>query len=90
MKPYGHFTVSSNEGLLVTDGIIDAKSIHLCHADWKAEKLSWSQICEHNSSFSTQDVHPHPIFSHDNRYVLYTSDTHNEHQKGNLYLIEID
>ena len=89
MKAYGHFTASSSDERLVTDGIIDANKIHLVDANWQNRTMQWTEVCNHNSSFSVQDVHPHPIFSHDDRYLLFTSDAHNERGKGNLYLVEL-
>ncbi|WP_079911561.1 oligogalacturonate lyase family protein [Paenibacillus sp. 32352] len=89
MDSYGHFTSSSRGDLLVTDGVIDNKSIHLCQPNWEEGRLSITQVCQHNSSFMTQDVHPHPIFSHDDRHILFTSDSHNEQKKGNLYLVDL-
>jgi oligogalacturonide lyase len=89
MQAYGHFTASSDDRQLVTDGIIDGQSIHLCQPDWDNLQLTWTPICRHNSSFSVQDVHPHPIFSHDNRHILFTSDAHNEPGKGHVYLVEV-
>ncbi|MDF2962268.1 MAG: hypothetical protein K0S39_4003 [Paenibacillus sp.] len=89
MVDYGHFTSSNDHHVLVTDGIIDSRSIHLCHAGWTDRKLTWERLCLHNSSFSVQDVHPHPIFSHDDRFVLFTSDQHNSPAQGHLYLVEV-
>ncbi|MDB5084188.1 MAG: hypothetical protein JWN30_1074 [Bacilli bacterium] len=88
MQAYGHFTVNTQKGFLVTDGVIDNRMIHICQANWSAGELHWTPVCRHNSSFSVQDVHPHPIFSHDDRYILFTSDAHNYKTKGNVYLIE--
>jgi oligogalacturonide lyase len=88
MTSYGHFTTSSTEDRLVTDGIIDQASIHICHIDWKHRQLSWQRLCTHGSSFMVQDVHPHPIFSYDDRSILFTSDAHNQVKKGNIYLVE--
>ncbi|MCR8630372.1 oligogalacturonate lyase family protein [Paenibacillus radicis (ex Xue et al. 2023)] len=90
MTAYGHFTVGNDLDLLLTDGIIDAQSIHLCRTDWLSGQLTYERICHHHSSFTVQDVHPHPIFSHDDRYVLFSSDAHNEREKGHLYLVELD
>lgn len=89
MSAYGHFTESGDRGRLVTDGVVDAHSLHLCEVDWEAGRLEYRRLCMHGSSFSVQDVHPHPIFSHDSRLVLFTSDAHNERTRGHLYLIEI-
>lgn len=89
MTAYGHFTTGSDDSMLVTDGIIDAHSLHLCRMDWLRAELDMTLLCLHNSSFSVQDVHPHPIFSHDDRYVLFTSDTHNERAQGNIYIVDL-
>ncbi|WP_168119973.1 oligogalacturonate lyase family protein [Paenibacillus sp. HB172176] len=89
MKAYGHFTSNSKDTLLVTDGVIDDASIHLIEPNWPGRSASWTKVCAHNSSFKVQDVHPHPIFSREDRYVLYTSDAHNEEGKGNIYLVEL-
>jgi oligogalacturonide lyase len=89
MISYGHFTSSSKDDQLVTDGVIDSKMLHLCRCNWEEKKLSWEPLCYHGSSFQTQDVHPHPIFSHSDRYILFTSDIHNEATKGNVYLIDL-
>jgi oligogalacturonide lyase len=89
MKAYGHFTSNSDDSLLVTDGVIDSKSIHLLEPNWQSRTAAWTKVCTHNSSFKVQDVHPHPIFSRDDRYVLFTSDSDNEETQGNLYLVEL-
>lgn len=89
MTAYGHFTASSDDRLLVTDGVIDGRTIHLCTPDWANRQLVWTPVCRHDSSFSVQDVHPHPIFSHDDRRILFTSDRANEKGKGQLYVVEV-
>ncbi|TDF89797.1 oligogalacturonate lyase family protein [Paenibacillus piri] len=90
MTAYGHFTAGTDDTMLVTDGIIDAHSIHLCRMDWQRRELGMTLLCRHGSSFTVQDVHPHPIFSHDDRYILFTSDAHNERTKGNVYLVDLN
>ncbi len=82
---YGHFTVSSDPTLLVGDGYIEVPDaqrsphragqwISLIRADWQAGSLRWLPLCEHGSSWRGQDTHPHPIFSHDDSEILFTSD----------------
>jgi hypothetical protein len=88
MQAYGHFTSNSTDEVLVTDGVIDDRSIHLVTPDWRNGTASWTKLCTHGSSFGVQDVHPHPIFSNDDRYVLFTSDAHNEKLKGHLYIVD--
>ncbi|OXM87403.1 oligogalacturonate lyase family protein [Paenibacillus rigui] len=89
MTAYGHFTASSDDRLLITDGIMDSRTLHLCTPDWEGGRIAWSPLCLHNSSFSVQDVHPHPIFSHDDRSVVFTSDVHNAKGKGHVYVVEV-
>jgi oligogalacturonide lyase len=88
MQDYGHFTLNPNNQMLVTDGIINSKWLHICHAKWGENKLSWHPLCKHGSSFAVQDVHPHPIFSHDGKSVLFTSDLHNDTGKGHIYIVD--
>jgi hypothetical protein len=42
--------------------------------DWTAGALRWTPLVRHGSSWSSQDAHPHPIFDHSGRSILYTSD----------------
>jgi oligogalacturonide lyase len=43
-------------------------------ADWVAQELHWQPLCRHSSSWSSQDAHPHPVFSHHGDEILFTSD----------------
>lgn len=43
-------------------------------------------LCCHNSSFKVQSSHPHPIFTRDDRHVLFSSD--NGNGNSNIYLAE--
>ena len=78
---YGHFTIS-RDGLLVSDGYYcqpeDAPSpgrwISVQRVDWERGEIRWFPLERHNSSWATQDEHPHPIFSPDGRRVYYTTD----------------
>lgn len=80
---YGHFTVGSGAGQLVTDGHYVASAadidpvcpwISLVTADWGARTLAWQPLCRAGSSWSSQDAHPHPILDHASASVLFTSD----------------
>lgn len=42
--------------------------------DWEAGAIDWRPLCRHASSWTSQDAHPHPVFSHDGAEVLFTSD----------------
>jgi oligogalacturonide lyase len=79
---YGHFTVG-RPGWLVTDGCYvtpgdSAKSggawISVLQVDWAARTYTWQPLCQHGSSWGSQDAHPHPIFNHASDRVLFTSD----------------
>ncbi|MEK3724565.1 oligogalacturonate lyase family protein [Paenibacillus sp. FSL H8-0034] len=82
---YGHFTVGNRyTDLLVTDGYYYPEgwetSGHgggdwLCvlHVDWEQGTIRWSPLCPHGSNWDSQDSHPHPVFSHDDRSVYYTT-----------------
>ena len=79
---YGHFTVG-RPGWLVTDGCYakpdeSAKSggawISVLKVDWAARTYAWQPLCQHGSSWRSQDAHPHPIFNHASDAVLFTSD----------------
>jgi oligogalacturonide lyase len=79
---YGHFTVGG-PGWLVTDGCYVAESdisksggkwISVLKVDWNARTYQWQPLCRHDSSWQSQDAHPHPIFNHAADHVLFTSD----------------
>ncbi len=80
-RGYGHFT-TSRHGRVVTDGYFrfeedapkSAKYIAAAGVDWDRKLIEWKPLCEHGSSWSSQDAHPHPIFDHDGKSVLFTSD----------------
>ncbi|GMA61127.1 oligogalacturonate lyase family protein [Alicyclobacillus fastidiosus] len=90
MNHYGHFSISQDSGTLVTDGVITANMLHHCVVDWNDQSLSWTPLCLHDSSFCVQDVHPHPVFSHDGHHVLFTSDVDSVPGMGNIYIVDIE
>jgi len=83
---YGHFSVSRTQSdLLVSDGyyrddrgesgaLPGGAWISLVYADWERSELRWIPLCRHGSSWSSQDVHPHPVFGPGDDSVWYTSD----------------
>lgn len=92
---YGHFTISVH-GVLVSDGYYhtpDAFStegsawISTQKVDWQKGEISWTPICRHNSSWSNQDCHPHPIFNCQGHAIYYTSDCSG---KRKIYKIKSD
>ena len=79
---YGHFTVG-NPGELATDGCYvipdDPKRfggnwISVVRIDWATRKYNWQPLCRHDSSWTSQDSHPHPIFNHAANAIYFTSD----------------
>jgi hypothetical protein len=48
--------------------------ITLIDIDWSDRRLAWRPIVEHGSSWSSQDAHPHPVFDHAGRSVIFTTD----------------
>lgn len=79
---YGHFTTGET-GVLVSDGYyrLDAtddayRCPWLCRldVDWEKGVAEWTPLCRHDSSWDSQDSHPHPIFDHAGRHVYFTSD----------------
>jgi hypothetical protein len=83
-RRYGHFTVGPRRGSLVTDGYYttgttedrDENCPWLCRleVDWEAATIDWVPLGRSDSSWKTQDEHPHPIFDNAGRLVYFTSD----------------
>jgi WD40 repeat protein len=81
-KKYGHFTVS-NSNLLASDGKYvtpgekeswGGEWITLFKPDWEKKTLELEPLCRHLSSWSCQEVHPHPVFNHASNAIFFTSD----------------
>jgi oligogalacturonide lyase len=67
-----HFQSNSDNSVQVGDGSVDGPYILLWHiADGVGEPC---KLVRHQSSFHIQRAHPHPIFSPDDDWILYTSD----------------
>ena len=84
--PYtdGHVQASHHGNLFVGDGSDKDPSLNLYQlADGK---LTGRHIFKHGSSFSQQYWHPHPAFSPDDAYVLFTSCRAGN---GDVYLIKL-
>ncbi|MDB6126547.1 MAG: hypothetical protein JWM35_443 [Verrucomicrobia bacterium] len=79
---YGHFFPSRTGDFVITDacaneaGIKQRKGnlITRLNLDWANGRMEVVPLCESNSSWHTQDNHPHPVLSPDQREVLFTSD----------------
>lgn len=89
MTHYGHFTLGQEIGSLLTDGVIDNRLLHSVDVDWTEQSLSWTSLCHHDSSFCIQDVHPHPIFNHEDSQVLFSSDAHAAPGVANIYIVDV-
>ena len=82
--PFPHDTghVHSNDASMIVG---DAHNVRL----WRWNGVDYDGprvLCEHRSSFHIQQVHVHPRFSPDGKYVIFTSDTTGY---GNVYKVEI-
>ncbi len=85
--PYtdGHTQANSTGTGFVGDGSETEPFINLYHlADGK---LTGRHLWKHEGSFAQQHWHPHPRFSPDDKYVLFTS---NRGGNGNVYLIKLE
>jgi len=67
-----HFQSNSDNSLQVGDGSRDDPYILLWQI--RGEVGEARKLLRHQSSFHIQRAHPHPIFSPDDQYVVYTSD----------------
>jgi len=82
-KRYGHFT-EGRAGVLVTDGYYEQPGdpapkgsgawISVLEVDWEGRSIRWFPLCRHGSSWRSQDEHPHPVFDHAGKTVVFTSD----------------
>lgn len=78
---YGHFTVGLKDELY-TDGYFrhpgegadKSRYISRVDPDWEKKSLVWTPLCEHRSSFTTQDSHPHPVLNHKGDTLYFNSD----------------
>ncbi len=84
--PYtdGHVQASHHGNLFVGDG--SDKDPYLNLYQLADGKLTGRHIFKHGSSFSQQYWHPHPAFSPDDAYVLFTSCRAGN---GDVYLIKL-
>jgi oligogalacturonide lyase len=84
--PYndGHMQASHHGNQFVGDGSEKEPFINLYQLE--DGKLTGRHLFRHGSSFSRQHWHPHPTFSPDDAYVLFTS---SRDGNGNVYLIRL-
>ncbi len=67
-----HFQSNSDNSLQVGDGSADDPYILIWEI--RDDVGEARRLVRHQSSFHIQRAHPHPIFSPDDRWILYTSD----------------
>ncbi len=80
-KRYGHFTVG-RPGELVADGYYEEPGDHLwggawisrLEVDWARHHIQWAPLGRHDSTWTSQDCHPHPVFDHAGGAIWFTSD----------------
>ncbi|NOZ21339.1 MAG: hypothetical protein GXP25_09650 [Planctomycetes bacterium] len=77
----GHCQSSSDGALHVCDGAKEICLIHIEGSEGRFELLA-----RHNSSMQIQVGHPHPIFTPDDKGVLYTSDVGGT---CNMYIVDL-
>lgn len=79
---YGHFIPSPKGDFVITDAVADEAGKQRRHGNlitrldvnWASGRMDVTPLCETNTSWLTQDNHPHPVLSPDQREVLFTSD----------------
>lgn len=54
--------------------------------DWENNKMVWQPLCTHESDWLGQDAHPHPIYSHDGRYIYFSS---RDDKKVKVYRVKL-
>lgn len=79
-----HTQASHRGSLFVGDGTDQEPFLNLY--ELKDGRLTGRHIFRHGSSFAQQHWHPHPAFSPDDKFVLFTS---NRAGAGDVYLIRI-
>ena len=79
---YGHFFPSRAGDFVITDALASEAGkkqrrgnlIARLDLDWANGGMEVVPLCASNTSWHTQDNHPHPVLSPDQREVLFTSD----------------
>ena len=92
-KRSGHVQSNSDNSVIVADGCFtgDAEEdrdgrywMALNHPD--GERIRVERLCRHGSSMKTQLSHPHPVFSPDDRRVVFSSD---DGGTNSVYVVEL-
>jgi hypothetical protein len=88
---YGHYTTGLNWDELITDGGYcpaerERNGRFLSLVRLTEAGPEWTLLCEHGSSWTSQDSHPHPIFNHAGDAIFFTSD---HDGKRSVYRIDV-
>jgi hypothetical protein len=96
-RKYGHFTVGRrHRDWLVSDGYYTDGAppayfggdwLSVQRVNWNEGTMQWIPLCRHGSNWDSQDSHPHPIFSHDDSRVYFTS---NKDGKRAVYSVQVE
>ena len=65
----------------------NAEHITVLDTDWDAKTIVWHPLCKHETEWRDQDSHLHPVTSHDNRFIYFTSRCDNTTK---VFRVEID
>ncbi len=84
LKP-GHSCISPNENIIICDSANFISSITLNN---RTMEIEYDNLYRHNSTMSSNFVHPHPSFSNDGRYVVFATDRGGM-DRGNIYLLDL-
>ena len=79
---YGHFFPSRAGDFVITDAIANEAGqkqrrgnlISRLNPDWERGSMEVVPLCASDTSWHTQDNHPHPVLTPDQQEVLFTSD----------------
>jgi Tol biopolymer transport system component len=73
--------LSDNRGLVFLSDRTDEKDecwagswLALMQVDWSGGKIDWRPLTRHGSSWTSQDVHPHPLIDERCENAYFTSD----------------
>ncbi|MBD2845009.1 hypothetical protein IDH44_07390 [Paenibacillus sp. IB182496] len=87
-----HFQLSYDERLGVGDHAqiranMDDARHYISLMRYADHRVHAGLLCRHGTSWKTQMSHPHPIFTRDDRYVIFSSD---EGGQANVYRVRAD
>lgn len=63
------------------------KSSYMSLLRYEGNQVEVGLLCAHGSSFRSQMAHPHPLFTRDDRHIIYSSDLGG---RNNVYMVRAD